>query len=400
MGPSPNKIVDPAMAMVMNNIVGAMMAGGGGGANPLANLGMAAMASAMQGGQGGGGMMDNRNRGYERDRRGGRQRGHRDRSPRPRTSSARSRSRDRGSGGGRRSGRRSPRRPDRSPEIRAEHEIYVGNYPVKFKETDVRKLFEDHDIKVGAIRMKADGLKVFAFAETDCLDMVEKAKNEMEGQEIQGRKLRVRSSKDTDKKKRERERGVVSAASGSEKKKRLDPLKKDDVTRHLVTAVVGFIDRQLSIKVEDQTEEFRGLMEAAKTAMSTAYNLPEDESLVIPRNLEDIFFRDVREDTKVVESVRSENNKKDEESGQEDEDDDGNWKRGGKRKDEEEEGVKTEKDVDEQEEDKDGEEHEDGLAQYKEEDMIQFKEDEEENEMEDIQEDKADEEENTNDGDE
>lgn len=247
--------------------------------------------------------------------------------------------------------------------------------------------------------MKADGLKVFAFAETDSLDMVEKAKNEMEGIEIQGRKLRVRSSKDTDKKKRERERGggAPSAASGSEKKKRLEPLKKEDVTRHLVTAVVGFIDRQLSIKVEEQTEEFRGLMEAAKTAMSTAYNLPEDNSLAVPRNLEDIFFRDVREDKKVVESVRSEKDKKDEESGQEDEDDDGNWKRSGKRKDEEEEAIKTEKDAD-QEDDKDGEDHEDGLAQYKEEDMIQFKEDEEENDIDENQESKGDEE-NLNDGD-
>ena len=43
---------------------------------------------------------------------------------------------------------------------RAEHEIYIGNYPVKYVESDVRKLFEDHDVKVGAIRLKRDGLKV------------------------------------------------------------------------------------------------------------------------------------------------------------------------------------------------------------------------------------------------
>ena len=76
--------------------------------------------------------------------------------------------------------------------IRAEHEIYIGNYPVKFKEPDVRKLFEDHQVKVGAIRLKHDGLKVFAFAETDSVDEIEKAKGSMEGVEIQGRKLRVR----------------------------------------------------------------------------------------------------------------------------------------------------------------------------------------------------------------
>ena len=75
---------------------------------------------------------------------------------------------------------------------RAEHEIYIGNYPVKFKESDVRKLFEDHQVKVGAIRLKHDGLKVFAFAETDSAEEIEKAKGSMEGVEIQGRKLRVR----------------------------------------------------------------------------------------------------------------------------------------------------------------------------------------------------------------
>ena len=75
---------------------------------------------------------------------------------------------------------------------RAEHEIYIGNYPVKFKEPDVRKLFEDHQVKVSAIRLKHDGLKVFAFAETDSVEEIEKAKGSMEGVEIQGRKLRVR----------------------------------------------------------------------------------------------------------------------------------------------------------------------------------------------------------------
>ena len=44
--------------------------------------------------------------------------------------------------------------------LRAVHEIYIGNYPVKFKESDVRKLFDDHDIKVGKIRLKHEGLKV------------------------------------------------------------------------------------------------------------------------------------------------------------------------------------------------------------------------------------------------
>ena len=49
---------------------------------------------------------------------------------------------------------------DRRSPVRAEHEIYVGNYPVKFREADVRKLFEESGVSVGAIRMKMDGLKV------------------------------------------------------------------------------------------------------------------------------------------------------------------------------------------------------------------------------------------------
>ena len=43
---------------------------------------------------------------------------------------------------------------------RAPHEIYIGNYPVRFRENDVRKLFEEHDVKVSTIRLKHDGLKV------------------------------------------------------------------------------------------------------------------------------------------------------------------------------------------------------------------------------------------------
>merc|ERR1712203_447685 len=69
---------------------------------------------------------------------------------------------------------RNERRPhkrlrDSSPQPRGErpkHEIYIGKYPVRFKENDVRKLFEEHGIEVSTIRLKHDGLKVFAFAET------------------------------------------------------------------------------------------------------------------------------------------------------------------------------------------------------------------------------------------
>merc|ERR1719312_1824808 len=212
---------------------------------------------------------------------------------------------------------------------RAEHEIYIGNYPVKFREADVRKLFEENAIKVGAIRMKHDGLKVFAFAETESSEMVEKAKTEMEGVEIQGRKLRVRSSKDTDKKRREEKRAGSNNRDDwrSEKKRRVErePLKREEVTRHLIAAFVAFIDRELGRDGNEQSEEFKGLMEAAKTALSTAYSLPEDDSLRVPRNIEDIFFRDVRKDIKEIKEEKDEGHGAD---------DDGNWKRRGRGKDE------------------------------------------------------------------
>ena len=43
---------------------------------------------------------------------------------------------------------------------RAEYEIYIGNYPVRFKEEDLRDLFKEHNIEVGVIRLKHDGQKV------------------------------------------------------------------------------------------------------------------------------------------------------------------------------------------------------------------------------------------------
>jgi len=346
LGPTPNK-VDP-MALV-GNLMGAMMGGQGQG-NPLQQLAGIAMASAAM--QGGGGGAD-RNRGYDRDRRLDRQRGRAvDRSP-PRRS-FRSRSRDRRSGGYQGSSRQrrssgaggGGSRRDRSPEKRAEHEIYIGNYPVKFREADVRKLFEENDIKVGAIRMKHDGLKVFAFAETESSEMIEKAKAEMEGVEIQGRKLRVRSSKDTDKKRRE-EKGAGGSRDEwrSEKKRRVErePLRREEVTRHLIAAFVAFIDRELEKEGIEQTEEFKGLMEAAKTALNTAYNLPEDDSLKVPRNIEDIFFRDVRNDIK-IDRPEIKDIKEEKDEGEGAEDDDGNWKRRGRGKDDDEDECNDEND--------------------------------------------------------
>jgi len=100
------------------------------------------------------------------------------------------------------------------------------------------------------------------------------------------------------------------------------------VTKHLVNAFVSFIDRELASEQDDQPE-FKGLLDAAKTALSTAYNLPDDESLKIPRNLEDIFFRDVRNDIKLTKIEIKVEVPEDTETMDDDvdEDDDGNWKR-------------------------------------------------------------------------
>ena len=105
----------------------------------------------------------------------------------------------------------------------------------------------------------------------------------------------------------------------------------------MVSAFVAFLGREFEAEEED--DRFRDLVDTAKTALITAYNLPEDESLAVPRKIEDIFFRDVRYDVK-IEQVKTEVEVKEEKIDEDDrnddeEDDDGNWKRKGRGKDEE-----------------------------------------------------------------
>merc|ERR1719151_540169 len=108
------------------------------------------------------------------------------RSP-PRRRRSRSRSRDRG-------------RSKSPPKDRAEYEIYIGNYPVRFKEEDLRELFKEHNIEVGVIRLKHDGQKVFGFAETIGKEEIEKAVKALDSKELHGRRLRVRAAGDKEKK--------------------------------------------------------------------------------------------------------------------------------------------------------------------------------------------------------
>jgi len=213
----------------------------------------------------------------------------------------------------------------------------------------------------------------FAFAETDSVDQIEKAKSAMEGVEIQGRKLRVRSSKDTDKKRNE-ERDKEKREERDRKRKAREALKKDDVKKHLVNAFVGFLGRELESESVSIDDGLKDLLDTAKTALMTAYTLPDDESLAVPRKIEDIFFKDVRDDVKIElpeEAPKIKEEKEDITEENEDNDnvdDDSSWKRRGYEKNEDEleensenaaaaADLETEKD-DEQENEVDGAEEE------------------------------------------
>lgn len=105
----------------------------------------------------------------------------------------------------------------------------------------------------------------------------------MEGKEIEGRKLRVRSSKDSDKKKESESR---RGSSGEERKL---VVTREDTTKHLVQAFHDFLGRQLEGNLGGV--EFRGEIESARTALAFAYSLPKDDSLKVSRKIEDTFYR-------------------------------------------------------------------------------------------------------------
>ena len=74
---------------------------------------------------------------------------------------------------------------------RAPFEIYIGNYPTSFLENDVRNLFQEIGVTVKTIRLKHNGDKVFAFAETSSEADIQTAIKALDSKEIHGRKLRV-----------------------------------------------------------------------------------------------------------------------------------------------------------------------------------------------------------------
>jgi len=320
------------------NLLGTMMGGSTGGGN-MANLASSLVAQALQNKPGGmmigghsfGGASSGNSgppRGGYMDRRGGREDYNRGRdyhanshrnSSAPRRSGSfrrsRSRSRDRKFDRGSRrdhSDNRNRNAPPvkrmraGSPKDRAPFEIYIGNYPVRFRESDVRNLFQEHGIEVTTIRLKHDGHKVFAFAETSSEEEIQKAIKGMDSKEIQGRRLRVRSSKD-------------KTHNDKDGQKKMPPRRRelceDDVTRHLVFAFMGFLGRQA--EKEDLEEDKKAKIEQAKETLKEAFEIPDDDTLKVSRNLELIFLQNNRREIPVpVEETKEEEN----ESGAEKED--------------------------------------------------------------------------------
>jgi len=228
----------------------------------------------------------------------------------------------------------------------------------------VRKLFEEHSIEVTTIRLKHDGLKVFAFAETKSKEEVAKAVKLMDSQEINGRRLRVRSSHAKEKKDQD----------ASPKRKPRRELCVDDVTRHLAFAFNEFLERQKNNDGVDENKQ--AVLRQAKELIASAFDLPEeenDESLKISRHLELIFMQNNRREIQPPQDKEDEESTKEEDSGETEKEksnvdteeivaedilkedlegdegkedvvigDDGNWKRAKKRDDEDEEDAEDE----------------------------------------------------------
>jgi len=333
--PSPwaNQANQPADNGLNMNLLGSMMSSGSGN---MANLATSLVAQALQNKPGGmmiggnhfpstgsafnnsaprgGGFMDRRGRDDYGRGRDNRATSSSNSSRRPPFRRSRSRSRDRGRGSDRGSARRndSSSRPNRppsekraragSPKDRADFEVYIGNYPVRFRENDVRNLFTEHGVTVTTIRLKHDGHKVFAFAETSSEEEIQKAIKAMDSKEIHGRRLRVRSSKDKDRKDRE-----------AAERKRPAPkreLTEEDVTRHLVFAFNGFLDRQANKESVD--EEKKKKFEEAKNLLKEAFEIPDDDSLKISRNLELIFLHNNRREIPVPQAAEEPKDEKEE----------------------------------------------------------------------------------------
>ena len=129
----------------------------------------------------------------------------------------------------------------------------------------------------------------FAFAETSSEEEIQKAIKAMDSKEIHGRRLRVRSSKDKDRNDK-KDNDKKSAPRKRE-------LAIEDVTRHLVCAFNGFLSRQAA--AEGLDEEKKGKMELVQEILKEVYELPDDDTLKISRDLELIFLQNNRREIPV-----------------------------------------------------------------------------------------------------
>jgi len=255
-------------------------------------------------------MMDSRmSRGDDLRRRRSRSPPRRMRTP-PRRRDARPHNRDRSRSPRRRTNHQSSRK--RSPPAdRPEHEVYIGNYPANYSEAQLRNLFSEFMVDVKAIRMKADGHKVFSFAEVADGDVIDRAIENMDGKEINGRRLRVRGSKKTESK----EESGSSSSHNKEKESKRDDRQKDkekektkakekqkkpwipkvdDSRLHLVNAFIQFIKREIKSGKVGGSDAV-SVLETCNDALVQAFNIPEDnQSLQVTRDIEDIFFKAVR----------------------------------------------------------------------------------------------------------
>ena len=111
----------------------------------------------------------------------------------------------------------------------------------------------------------------------------------MDSKEIHGRRLRVRSSKDKDR------NDKAEAARKKFQPKR--ELTENDVTKHLVFAFMGFLGRQM--EVEGLEDEVKSKIETAKDLLKESFDIPDDESLKVSRNLELIFLQNNRREIPV-----------------------------------------------------------------------------------------------------
>ena len=82
---------------------------------------------------------------------------------------------------------------------------------------------------------------------------------------------------------------------------------EDDVTRHLVFAFMGFLGRQA--EKENLEEDKKAKIEQAKETLKEAFEIPDDDTLKVSRNLELIFLQNNRREIPVpVEETKEEEN--------------------------------------------------------------------------------------------